>query len=84
MFNNVSKRDINLAKAVEPILQDLSRRINGVLNSMDKVRDAAGREDVLGVIDGLDLIANSFLDARDLKVNNGFINSFIDSLRKYE
>ena len=74
----------DLAKAVEPVLQDLSRRINGVLRSMDAVRYAADKGNVSGVIDGLDLIANSFLDARDIKVNNGFINSFIDNLRNYE
>lgn len=84
MFNSGLKRDMDLTKAVEPVLQDLSRRINGVLNSMDRVRVAADKGDFSGVIDGLDLIANSFLDARDLKVNNGFINSFIDNLRKYE
>ena len=78
MFNSVSKKEIDLAKAVEPVLQDLSRRINGVLRSMDAVRYAADKGNVSGVIDGLDLIANSFLDARDIKVNNGFINSFIE------
>lgn len=81
MFNSVSKKDIGLARAVEPILQDLSRRINGILNSMDKVRDAAGREDIRGVIDNLDLISNTFLDTRDVEVNNRYINSFITNLR---
>lgn len=81
MFSNVSKKDVDLAKAVEPILQDLSARINGILNLMDRVRDAAGREDIRGVIDGLDLIANSFLDLSDIEVNNRYINSFILNLK---
>lgn len=81
MFSNVSKKDINLARAVEPMLQDLSARINGVLDLIDKVRDAADREDVSGVIDSLDLIANSFLDLRDIEVNNRYINSFIVNLK---
>lgn len=81
MFNSTSKKGIGLAKKVKPVLSDLSARVNNVLSYMDRVRDAAAEDDIAGVINGLDIIANTILDAEDMRVNNGFINAFIDDLK---